>query len=50
MKNLKELKGVKALSKEDQKQVKGGKISCDATHLCPVNQCCENGVCTIYCI
>jgi hypothetical protein len=50
MKNLKEIKGVKALSKEDQKMVKGGKRMClEGPNPCPVNQCCVQGICD-YCI
>jgi hypothetical protein len=47
MKNLKELKGVKVLSKTEQKAITGG-IRCDATHLCSYYWCCINNLCT-YC-
>lgn len=45
MKNLKELKGAKVLSKNEQKAIKGGLMACDSVHLCPKGYCCVNGVC-----
>jgi hypothetical protein len=50
MKTLKELKGVKELSKTEQRTINGGVIigkSCDQYHPCPSGQCCNNepGIC-----
>ena len=41
MKNLKNLKGAKLLSKNEQQSIKGGKRLCP----CPPGQVCINGVC-----
>jgi hypothetical protein len=49
MKNLKELKGVKVLSKNEQKSITGGVAACDAIHLCGGTWCCVNGVCVRPC-
>jgi len=48
MKTLKELKGVKVLSKPEQKSITGGR-ACDATHPCPVGSCCINYICKMIC-
>ena len=46
MKTLKELKGAKELSKNDQKALNGGKRQCRQTApYCPVGSECINGVC-----
>jgi len=48
MKNLKNLKGAKMLSKMEQKVVKGGSKECyldGPDPLCPVGYWCVNGVC-----
>lgn len=50
MKTLKDLKGVKELSKNEQKSLCGGKLACDPQHPCPPGTCCVNYVCTMYCI
>lgn len=47
MKTLKELKGVKVLSKPEQKAISGG-LACEESADCIVlghNYCCTNGVC-----
>lgn len=50
MKTLKDLKGMKELSKNEQKSLCGGRLACDAEHPCPIGDCCEKGICTRYCI
>jgi hypothetical protein len=49
LKNILKLNGAQELTKNEQKSINGGKIACDATHLCPTNQCCVKGVCTLIC-
>jgi hypothetical protein len=46
MKNLKNLKGVKELSKNEQKKLNGGR-ACDATHPCPIGYDCIRNMCRI---
>jgi len=41
MKNLKDLSGVKTLSKTEQKSINGGFMQCDSQHLCVYPYCCE---------
>jgi len=43
MKSLKNLKGAKQLSKNEQQTIKGGKIYCKDGKPCPVNYIC-NGI------
>ncbi|NOU17632.1 MAG: hypothetical protein HOO91_08745 [Bacteroidales bacterium] len=46
MKNLKELKGVKVLSKNEQKSVAGGYQHCgDGIHYCWPGWCCSFNMC-----
>lgn len=40
MKNLKELKGVKVLNKNEQKAIKGGVAACGDGHQCPIGWSC----------
>ncbi len=40
MKNLKELKGAKVLSKNEQKAIKGGVFACGWGHQCPTGWTC----------
>ena len=40
MKNLKDLKGVKVLSKPQQRLLKGGVQHCDSTHICSTGWYC----------
>jgi hypothetical protein len=44
MKNLKELKDIKTLSKNEQRSVNGGENIC-LTLICPERYHCELGVC-----
>ncbi|NVO08700.1 MAG: hypothetical protein HXX16_01935 [Bacteroidales bacterium] len=48
MKNLKELKGVKVLSKAEQKVITGG-LACEESADCLVigKNCCINQICTL---
>lgn len=48
MKTLKELKGVKKLSKTEQKSINGG-LACNDQHLCPGKSCCVIGICRMVC-
>lgn len=46
MKTLKNLKGAKELSKNEQKSLNGGKMQCRQTApYCPVGYTCINGTC-----
>ena len=49
MKTLKELKGVKELSKNEQKSLNGGKMAClqsvSGPPYCPASYTCVNGIC-----
>ncbi len=45
MKTLKDLKGVKEISKSEQKELNGGRIRCDFAHICPKGSICINNVC-----
>ena len=49
MKNLKNLKGAKMLSKNEQQSIKGGTIICSSADDCPPNNLClmgpEYGIC-----
>ena len=40
MKTLKELNGVKVLSKNDQKSISGGYLQCNINYPCPPGWCC----------
>jgi len=40
MKNLKELKGAKVLSKNEQKAIKGGVTACGSGYKCPIGWHC----------
>ena len=45
MKTLKDLKGVKELSKNEQKTIAGGYQMCDSTHHCWIGWCCYGQTC-----
>ena len=45
MKTLKELKGVKELSKTEQKAINGGRWACRAPANCESGHCCIYGAC-----
>lgn len=45
---LKDLKGVKELSKNEQKELNGGVLSCVLTEDCPVGYWCKNRKCIEY--
>lgn len=46
MKTLKGLKGVKELSKSEQKELNGGRMQCgDGIHYCNPGYCCSYGMC-----
>ncbi|NOU17156.1 MAG: hypothetical protein HOO91_06315 [Bacteroidales bacterium] len=45
MKNLKELKGVKLLSKTEQKSIVGGYACRYPNYSCPTGSFCCNGLC-----
>ncbi|GEM_PF-2120334 len=50
MKNLKELKGVKLLSKKEQQGISGGKKMClmgPNGYYCPSPYICVNGICVV---
>lgn len=49
MKTLTELKGVKLLSKTQQKAITGG-IGCNDNYPCPTGYCCVNSVCKKTCL
>jgi hypothetical protein len=46
MKTLKELKGVKTLSKQEQKQINGGVYACGSGYQCPTGWCCPTAYTT----
>jgi hypothetical protein len=56
MKDLKNLKGAKMLSKNEQRAIKGGLVACDTYHFCRPGTSChitqtvydENGVLIFY--
>jgi len=43
MKTLKNLKGLRELSKDQQRAIKGGYAQCDSSHFCLPTQCCSCG-------
>lgn len=45
MRTLEELKGVKVLSKTEQKTIAGGYQHCDSTHFCWPGWCCVGNTC-----
>ncbi len=45
MKDLKNLKGAKSLSKNEQRSIKGGLKACDFDHPCGSGWRCINGAC-----
>lgn len=49
MKDLKQLKGTRTLSKNEQRSIRGGVIICDENNPCPANYLClwdvESGIC-----
>jgi hypothetical protein len=47
LKSILKLEGAQKLSKDEQKSINGGRIACDATHLCPTGQCCVKGTCWV---
>jgi hypothetical protein len=49
LKNILNLKGAQKLTKNEQKSINGGRMACDATHLCPAGQCCISKTCW-YCL
>ncbi len=48
MKTLKDLKGVKEISKGEQKELNGGVSSCVVTADCPIGYWCKNRRCIEY--
>lgn len=48
MKTLKDLKGVKEISKGEQKELNGGVSSCVVTADCPIGYRCKNRRCIEY--
>ncbi len=45
MKNLKNLKGAKLLSKNQQQSIKGGRKYCNQQQDCPEGYACMNNMC-----